>query len=75
MLKSRILESSATLQGSGIKKLRFVLRQQAYLIKFEELKLIEQLLNLNEFVFKFDIKQASNCIDIYESLHAFLEFS
>ena len=44
-------------------------------MKIEELKLIEQLLNPNRLMLKFEIKKASNCINIYDPLHAFLGFS
>ena len=44
-------------------------------MKIEELKLMEQLLNPNKLMLKFEIKKASNCINIYDPLHAFLGFS
>ena len=36
---------------------------------------MEQLLNPNNLMLKFEIKKASNCINIYDPLHAFLRFS
>lgn len=36
---------------------------------------MEQLLNPNKLMLKFEIKKASNCINIYDPLHAFLRFS
>ena len=44
-------------------------------MKIEELKLMEQLLNPNKLMLKFEIKKASNCINIYDPLNAFLGFS
>ena len=35
---------------------------------------MEQLLNPNKLMLKFEIKKASNCINIYDPLHAFLRF-
>lgn len=71
---------SVSVQNSGKKRLILDLRfvnQHIFKesIKFDDFKIMEQFLNPNEFMFKFDIKQGYHHIDIFEPHQKFLGFS
>ena len=68
------------MQNSGKKRLILDLRyvnQHIFKdsIKFDDLKVMEQYLNPNDFMFKFDIKQGYHHINIFEPHQKFLGFS
>ena len=69
-----------TVQNFGMKSLILDLRNinkyiYKYHIKFEDLRLMEQFLNPHEYMFKFDIKQDYNHIDIHKPHQKFLGIS
>ena len=71
---------SVSVQNSGKKRLILDLRYVNEHIfndsvKFDDLKVMEQFLNPNDFMFKFDIKQGYHHINIFEPHQKFLGFS
>ena len=69
-----------TVQTSGKKRLilnlhyvnKYIYKEHT---KYEDLRFMEQFLNPHEYMFKFDIKQGYNHIDIYKPHKKFLGFS